>query len=238
MEDLAKEKLEPDENWDKNEAYMVQLVLPKSLYSRLKVWNFKSEWAAEKEICINFHARMMAAYKEIKENKHFLKIVGLTLAIGNILNGGTPKGRADGFDLPVLGKLVSMKDNTNQTLMQLICKKIFEEDDTITNSINGVAKAVTIKETDLKYFKTKSQSMQALIGTARANLAQVHGSGEDPDQFMQIAESVVKQAGDDIVVLNKNLQEALDEHKFMLNYFGIDKNDDMVEDSTLFFKFF
>jgi hypothetical protein len=38
----------------------------------------------------------------------------MTLSIGNILNGGNAaKGQADGFDLPVLGKLVSMKDNTN-----------------------------------------------------------------------------------------------------------------------------
>ena len=117
MEDFAKEKLEPDESWNKNEAYMIQLIEPASLFNRLKVWSFKSNWAEEKEVCINFHSRMMGGYKEIKENKHFLKIVGLTLAIGNILNGGTPKGRADGFDLPVLGKLVSMKDNTNQTLM-------------------------------------------------------------------------------------------------------------------------
>lgn len=55
---------------------------------------------------------------------------------------------------------------------------------------------------------------------------------------MTVAEDVVRQAGEDIVVLNKNLQEALDEHKYMINFFGIDKSDDMVEDSTLFFKFF
>jgi hypothetical protein len=53
-----------------------------------------------------------------------LQIVGYTLTIGNILNGGTPKGQADGFDLPVLGKLVSTKDNTNQTLLQFILKKM------------------------------------------------------------------------------------------------------------------
>lgn len=55
----------------------------------------------------------MNGYKQIESNPYFLKIVGYTLSIGNILNGGTAKGQADGFDLPVLGKLVSMKDNTN-----------------------------------------------------------------------------------------------------------------------------
>lgn len=103
----------PDEIWERGEAYMIQLVKPSSLLNRLKVWAFKGNWAEEKEIVETFHTRIMHAYGEIEKNKYFLKIVGMTLSIGNILNGGTPKGRADGFDLPVLGKLVSMKDNTN-----------------------------------------------------------------------------------------------------------------------------
>lgn len=64
-------------------------------------------------IAETFHTRIMNGYKQIESNPYFLKIVGYTLSIGNILNGGTAKGQADGFDLPVLGKLVSMKDNTN-----------------------------------------------------------------------------------------------------------------------------
>jgi len=113
LEDLAKEELQPGEVWEKGEAYMMNLVTPASLLNRLKVWMFKSTWSEEKEIVEKFYTNIMHAYKEIETNKYFLKIVGMTLGIGNILNGGTPKGQADGFDLPVLGKLVSMKDNTN-----------------------------------------------------------------------------------------------------------------------------
>jgi len=36
----------------------------------------------------------------------------MALAIGNILNGDSPKGQADGFDMSVLDKLVSVKDNS------------------------------------------------------------------------------------------------------------------------------
>ena len=103
---------------------MINFAQFSSMLSRLKVWTFKHSWCEEKEIVEIFYTRIMNAYKELETNKYFLKIVGMTLSIGNILNGGTPKGQADGFDLPVLGKLVSMKDNTNQTLLQLICKKI------------------------------------------------------------------------------------------------------------------
>jgi hypothetical protein len=55
----------------------------------------------------------MNAYNQIKNNKYFLQVLGFTLGIGNVLNGGTPKGQADGFDLAVLGKINLMKDNQN-----------------------------------------------------------------------------------------------------------------------------
>jgi len=118
LEDLGKERLESNEVWEKGESYMIKLIKPASLLNRLKVWDFKTNWVEEKEIVENFYTRVMRAYREIQTNKYFLRIVSMTLSIGNILNGGNAaKGQADGFDLPVLGKLVSMKDNTNQTLL-------------------------------------------------------------------------------------------------------------------------
>lgn len=118
LEDLGKERLEANEVWEKGEAYMIKLIKPASLLNRCKVWDFKTNWVEEKEIVENFYTRVMRAYREIQTNKYFLRIVSMTLSIGNILNGGNAaKGQADGFDLPVLGKLVSMKDNTNQTLL-------------------------------------------------------------------------------------------------------------------------
>ena len=46
----------------------------------------------------------------------------MALSVGNIMNGGTPKGQADGFDLPVVSKIGSTKDNNNKTMMTFICQ--------------------------------------------------------------------------------------------------------------------
>lgn len=178
LEDLGNETLNEGEVWEKGEAYMINLITPASLLNRLKVWTFKGTWSEEKEVVEIFYTRIMNAYKEIETNKYFLKIVGMTLSIGNILNGGTPKGQADGFDLPVLGKLVSMKDNTNQTLLQLICKKIADEDPDFPEAAKALNKSVQIKEVDTKYLKTKTVELQGMYGTARAQFAQVTGSGD------------------------------------------------------------
>ena len=42
-------------------------------------------------------------------------VLGILLALGNHLNGGTPKGRADGFALADLGKMTVAKDNANRS---------------------------------------------------------------------------------------------------------------------------
>ena len=65
LEDLTKEKLEPNEVWEKGEAYMIKLVRPVSLLNRCKVWSFKTSWDEEKEIVELFHTRIMRAYKDI-----------------------------------------------------------------------------------------------------------------------------------------------------------------------------
>ena len=110
--DLANEELQEGEVWDKGENYMMKLTEPASIHNRLKVWSFQAKWVEEKAIADGFYKNIMNAYTQIQTNKYFLMIVGYTLGIGNVLNGGTPKGQADGFELSVLGKLVSMKDNT------------------------------------------------------------------------------------------------------------------------------
>lgn len=129
--DLATEDAQKpaDEQWDKGEAYMIDLVEPETIHDRLKVWHFKYQWEEEKEVIANFYKKISEAYHQIETNQYFMQIIGYTLSIGNILNGGTPKGQADGFDLPVLGKLQSMKDSTNRTLLSYICEKINDKED-------------------------------------------------------------------------------------------------------------
>lgn len=164
--------------------------------------------------------------------------MGYTLSIGNILNGGTPKGQADGFDLPVLGKLVSMKDNTNQTLLQLICKKITDEDPEFPAAAKALYKAVHIKEVDCKYMKTKTGELQAMYGQARASFAEVTGAGEPFDKFMEVFEVILKDAGNEMELYNRQLKEVQDKHAYMCGFFGLEKTDDMQEKSEDFFKIF
>jgi hypothetical protein len=49
-----------------------------------------------------------------------------------------------------------MKDNTNQTLLQLICKKIADTDEEFPAATAALYKSVFIKDVDTAYLKTKT----------------------------------------------------------------------------------
>jgi hypothetical protein len=100
-------------------------------------------------------------------------VISYTLAIGNILNGGGPKGQADGFEQAVFSKIAQMKDNTNQTMMQFILKKLYAEDEGLHQGIKDLYKAVAIKEVDIKYMKTKTQELKTMYTHAKASFAEV-----------------------------------------------------------------
>lgn len=115
--DLYNTELGENELWDKAESYMINLSDPGSLYDRLKVWNFLNEWPEDKTYLELSIKQMSALLEFIDTNPIFYKVLGLALAVGNIINGGTPKGQSDGFDLPVMDKLNSTKDNSNKSML-------------------------------------------------------------------------------------------------------------------------
>ena len=102
--------------------------------NKLQVWLFTFDY---NETYLNIEKEintLKSACQEIKTSDIIKKILSIILTIGNILNGGTPKGQADGFSLDILEKINSVKDNTNQkTLMHYICGLLKKEDENFEN---------------------------------------------------------------------------------------------------------
>ena len=92
LEGLKTEKLEPNEKWGKAELYMKQLLDPPSIHARIKMWRFRVDWDDEKAIQIDSVQVQSAMYDQLQNNKYIQKILSMALAIGNILNGDSPKG--------------------------------------------------------------------------------------------------------------------------------------------------
>jgi hypothetical protein len=54
-----------------------------------------------------------SAVKQTRDSPLLRRVLGQVLAIGNILNGNTARGQANGFTADILGKLSTTKDATN-----------------------------------------------------------------------------------------------------------------------------
>lgn len=110
-------ELTENEIWDKAEKYMLDLVYPASLYNRLTVWCFKQEWTDDQVYLEKSIYSMNLLFDFLEKNTTFYKVLGMALAVGNIMNGGTAKGRSDGFELGVMTKLNTTKDNAQKSML-------------------------------------------------------------------------------------------------------------------------
>ena len=93
-------------------------------------------------------------------NKYIHKVLATALAIGNVLNGGTPKGQADGFDMSVLGKLTSVKDNSGASMLQFIVKKIHKDNEEMPAKIKELVSLFTTRKTDIDITKGKAAELK------------------------------------------------------------------------------
>jgi len=95
--------------WEDAEAFVLKLGEVPSFLLRLQVWSFENSFEERYAI---FHA----AATEVKDACHALRnssraqrLLGLALSVGNYLNAGTNRGRADGFSVEVLAQMRTLK---------------------------------------------------------------------------------------------------------------------------------
>ena len=158
-----------DEKWDKGEEYFLQIVDMRSLKQRLVVWQFKLDFPDKRDIVVNVSKSFEAGFEELRSSVHFKKILGFILALGNILNGGTAKGQADGFYLEALSKATSMKDINNRTMMQIICEKLKAEDEEFVNLKNDFKNVYNMAQYSLKEEDTKIKEIKGNFEKAKGN---------------------------------------------------------------------
>ncbi|CAK9062290.1 unnamed protein product [Durusdinium trenchii] len=117
---LMNSPLAEGETWDVPEEFALSISKIPQYATRVKMWSFLNSVGAA-------IARLRLAQKELFEAAKVLltsesleKILGLVLFVGNYLNGGTARGRADGFDLEALPKLAKLRGRGHDTLLDFL----------------------------------------------------------------------------------------------------------------------
>ena len=115
---------DPSTPFAKQEKYLIGLYLIPNSKEKLKIWFY----------IINYQNRYDLINERIIYNKNAIElllkddwlklILSYILSLGNILNGGTIRGQADGFNLDFLKKLPGTKDKNGKSILTYIIKNI------------------------------------------------------------------------------------------------------------------
>jgi len=123
--------LAENEVWDIPEAFMITLISIPQFTLRLQVWSFLNSFDAIHIRLATAEADMRSACDCLKASAGIERLLALSLYVGNYLNGGTVRGRADGFDIDTLAKIGKLKvsqKGLDETLVDFIVGQIDKDD--------------------------------------------------------------------------------------------------------------
>jgi diaphanous 1 len=180
----------------KPEAFLMQLchAIP-AVHSRIDCWNFVLSFQECVDDLKTPFTIVSGAIQSVRASKCLPSICALVLHCGNYLNGSTPRGQADGFDLNVLSRLHMIKDSTGNggTMLQFIIEKLLalEGVDFGDRFAAEMAPCRGAAEFPLRPALAASTRFQGLIKTQKnlAALVVAAGGNNDLDPFTTLAKT-------------------------------------------------
>jgi hypothetical protein len=127
---LTAKPLSEDEIWDTAEDFIMMIIGIPDYTLRIQAWcylnTFDETFLRLQEAKVNIAKACTALQGSVRIER----LLAVILYVGNYLNGGTPRGRADGFDIDTLlkiGTLKSLRKDSDGTLLDFIVKQIEQE---------------------------------------------------------------------------------------------------------------
>jgi hypothetical protein len=105
---------------DKPEQLLLTLDSIPDIRSRLQCLILYCSFEQELDELLKPFETMSKACEEIMDSNNLKLLIALVLNVGNYLNGGTPRGRAEGFDISILTRLDDLRSNQKSSLLHFI----------------------------------------------------------------------------------------------------------------------
>ena len=218
--------------WEKNEMFLVELNDVPNYKEKLKIWSLILKYEFIIPRLEEAFEYMIPACEEIRENKQFHEFLGTILGLGNIMNGGTAKGQADGFSLDLLPKLSGLKDSTGQSIITFINSKTIKEDPSFEGFKNKFPQLEKAAGFSMNETKKKLDELSNMVNTVDKLL----NSLSTQDEFIKKATNSIEVAKEKV----KNFQKKEEKNKKFyhetIKYFGYKDKDKYYDENGLFFK--
>ena len=221
-----------DGDWDKGEKYLIEVNKIPNAKIKLNIWSMILDFDEAYPAVVESFSYMQDACKEIKENKYFKKILASALTIGNILNGGTVKGQADGFALDLLPKLSSIKDNNNHTVLQWICAHVKKQDETFEGLKKEFPQLIKASGYSIGECTRNLNETKKLVSNVEKNLNIIPGE----DEFITKAKESAKEMRRKIEIVEKQSEENIKVYQTTAKYFGYTEKDSKYKAPEEFFR--
>lgn len=191
------------------------------------------EFPEREKVILEVHKNFEIAFSELRDSKTLKKIFRFILELGNIMNGGTNKGQADGFYLEALSKTTTMKDVNNRTIMQLICERLKQADPEFVNIRDQFKTMYQVAKYNLKDEETKVKEVKGNYERATGNfdIVERNMQGENPDTYCVQAKKFLTEASKRVARFEENITKIKKIYADSCEYYLINKNDEKATNS-------
>ena len=234
---ITKEELETyksmgeDGHWDKGEKYIVQINDIPNHQTKLNLWSLTNKCQEKLPGMTESLKYMIDACEEIKSNKHFKLILSITLGLGNILNGGSIRGQADGFALDLIKKLPGIKDNNGNSIITWICSKAHKIDPNFEGFKGKFPQLEKAAQFSLKEINQTLSDIKKIISQIEKFIKDL-----PEDKFKEKSEQNLKYFKEKAEKFDEDNKKNEEAYKNLVKYYGYKETDDICEKNEVFFK--
>ena len=238
MEDYAQNQ---DAEWEKAESYFIALGQKPKFHQRVKVWLFKLNFDKNMKDLTFQQNTILEAFQVIIESPKLRKLFGAVLRFGNLMNAGNKsRGQADGFDLNDLKSTGTLKDPDGRSILQIICKTLYEEDNefikfksdfkAVYDSVKLSTEDLQKKTDSLRTENNKANGLFNMIDKADDKLMEKK-FGKEMKKFLDTTEEKIEEA-------EKKQKMVMDKFKETCDLLMVKKAEEIRAKSDKFMEFF
>jgi hypothetical protein len=221
-----------DGNWDKGEKYLVKINDIPNHQIKLKIWSLTNKFEEKLPGLTESLEYMVSACDEIKNNKHFKLILSIILGLGNILNGGSARGQADGFSLDLLNKLPGIKDNLGNSALTWICSKANKMDPSFEGFKGQFPQLEKAFQFSLKETNDNINALKKIVGQMESMMKDLVSDDKFKQKSIENLESFKLKLESFDKKNNKNTEA----YQNLVKYYGYKEKDDIYTKNEVFFK--
>jgi diaphanous 1 len=209
--------------FESSEQILINIKNIKYSKEKFKIWSNSLTFEDIIESLEHHIKAYKGSFQVILNSKTLKKVLSYTLAIGNILNGDTNKGQADGFTLDAISKLSNIKDNNGKTILQLIASKIKHEDDEFCSG--NIKKEFEICEEAIKVPLNESKAEVDKLLKITNEDCEIFNKIKADDNFMKKIKNIIFGNQERIKKLENLIIESNSLAQKTISFFGYPKND-------------